>query len=82
MVASGFTCGWVGKRHIILKQGSAASFDGMDRGNAPQPVRAEVMKQLHSFQAGYTKRDPQELDQFMKDLFPRDKNDRGLGYGT
>ena len=79
MVASGFTCGWVAKRHIILKQGSAASFDGMDRGNAPQPVRAEVMKQLHSFQAGYTKRDPQELDQFMKDLFPRDKNVVVLG---
>ena len=79
MLASGFTCGWVAKRHIVLKQGATGSFDRMNLGNAPESVRIEVLKQLRSFQVGYTKRDPQLLDQFMKDLFPRDMNVVVLG---
>jgi hypothetical protein len=38
------------------------------------PVRGEVLKQLKSFQAGYTTRDPGQVNQFMNEFFPRDKN--------
>ena len=38
-------------------------------GNAPQNVRAEIITQLEQFQAGYTRRDLDQLDPFMEALF-------------
>jgi hypothetical protein len=74
MLASGFAAGWVAKRHVMLKQRSAVSSEKLNLGDAPQSVRGEVLKQLKSFQAGYTKRDLAQVNQFMNELFPRDKN--------
>ena len=79
VLASGFTAGWVAKRHIILKQSVPVSSEQMSPGDAPQPVRSEVLKQLKVFQAGYTNRDPQQLPMFMDQLFPRDKDIVVLG---
>ena len=70
----GFTAGWAAKRHIILKQRPLAKSEQMSLGDAPEPVRSEVLKQLKAFQAGYTNRNSQQLGMFMDQLFPRDKN--------
>jgi hypothetical protein len=74
MLASGFAAGWVAKRHVMIKQRSAVSSEKINLGDAPQSVRSDVLKQLKFFQAGYTKRDPEQVNQFMNELFPRDKN--------
>jgi hypothetical protein len=74
MLACGFAAGWVAKRHVMLKQRSVVSSEKLNLGDAPQSVRSEVLKQLKSFQDGYTKRDPAQVNQFMNELFPRDKN--------
>ena len=70
--AAGFVGGWVAKRHVTFKQRSAVSSEQINLGDAPRSVRAEVLKQLKAFQAGYTNSDPQQLAVFMKKLFPRD----------
>jgi hypothetical protein len=36
---------------------------------------------LREFQEGYTKRDPRQLDVFMRRLFPRDQDARVIGTG-
>ena len=74
MLASGFAVGWVAKRHIMLKHSPALSSEKMNLGDAPLSVRAEVLKQLQAFQAGYTNRDTEQVAVFMKELFPRDKD--------
>jgi hypothetical protein len=79
ILSLGFDAGWVAKRHIILRQRPLASSGQMGLGDAPQPVRSEVLKQLKAFQDGYTSRDPQQLPVFMDQLFPRDKNIVVLG---
>ena len=79
ILALGFAAGWVAKRHIILRQSPLMSADQINIGDAPQPVRHEVLKQLKAFQAGYTSRDSQQLPVFMDQLFPRDKHIVVLG---
>jgi SnoaL-like domain len=79
ILSLGFAAGWVAKRHVILKQRPLASSEQVSLGDAPQPVRSEVLKQLKAFQAGYASRDPQKLPAFMDQLFPRDKNIVVLG---
>ena len=79
MLASGLAAGWVAKRHVMFKQRSAFS-SKKNLGDAPQSVRSEVLKQLKSFQAGYTKRDPGQVNQFMNELFPRRQKYRTLGH--
>ncbi len=74
MLASGFASGWVAKRHVTPKQRSAVSSEKINLRDASQSVRSEVLKQPKSFQAGYTKRDPGQVNQFINELFPRDKN--------
>jgi hypothetical protein len=41
-------------------------------GNAPENVRSEIIAQLEQFQAGYTKRDLDQLDPFMEALFSKE----------
>lgn len=41
-------------------------------GSAPDSVRIEVIKQLHKFQDGYTKRDVDQVESFMQELYSRD----------
>jgi hypothetical protein len=59
-------------RHQVLLQ----------KGDAPDPVRAEVLDALRAFQAGYVKRDPKELDAFMSSLFPESGDPLLLGTDT
>jgi hypothetical protein len=42
------------------------------RGNAAEDVRAEITRQLHAFQDGYTQRDTSRLKPFMDQLFSQD----------
>jgi hypothetical protein len=42
-------------------------------GSAPPEVRTDVLKQLASFQDGYTKRDVKQLDAFMDRVFSRQR---------
>jgi ketosteroid isomerase-like protein len=39
------------------------------RGNAPEEVRSEIIRQLNMFQDGYTKRDTSLINPFMQQLF-------------
>lgn len=41
-------------------------------GSAPDSVRREVIMQLHKFQDGYTKRDVNQVESFMQELYSRD----------
>ena len=50
------------------------------KGDAPAPVRAEVLTALRMFQDGYSRRDPRRLDAFMHRLFP--ESDEVLILGT
>jgi SnoaL-like protein len=42
----------------------------LEQGDAPPLVRAGVLTALRAFQDGYVRRDPNELDSFMRGLFP------------
>jgi hypothetical protein len=40
-------------------------------GNAPDSVRRDIIARLSKFQDGYSKRDPENLDNFMQSLYSR-----------
>jgi hypothetical protein len=52
----------------------------LQTGDAPAPVRADVIAALRAFQDGYVRRDPKDLDSFMHRVFP--DNDDILLLGT
>jgi hypothetical protein len=54
----------------------------LQKGDAPDPARAEVLEALRAFQAGYVKRNPIELDAFMSRLFPESGDPLLLGTDT
>jgi hypothetical protein len=81
LVFGGFAMGFIACLHLK----SAASSEARQQylhppGDAPPPVRAEVLTALRAFQNGYVKRDPNDLDSFMSRLFP--KRDDVLVLGT
>jgi hypothetical protein len=49
------------------------------KGDAQEPVRAEVLASIRAFQSGYTKRNPAILPTFMEQLFPKDQDILVLG---
>lgn len=64
----------MGSRHITIEEKSALPNElDKSQGDAPNAVRIEVLRLLKVFQDGYTKRNPEQLDRFMQELFPRDK---------
>jgi hypothetical protein len=66
----GFLGGW--KLHAVVRTASPAelrSFSALEKGDAPAPVRAEVQQALRRFQDGYVRRDPAQLEVFMRGLF-------------
>ena len=76
-----FTFGFVSSLHLkSAVSGNLREQYLLQTGDAPPPVRAEVLAALRDFQGGYIKRDPKELDSFMSRLFP--KNDDILLLGT
>jgi hypothetical protein len=48
---------------------SAAVFS---KGNTPDSTRNEVLKQLHKFQDGYSKRDTSQVESFMQSLYSKE----------
>jgi SnoaL-like domain len=44
----------------------------LEAGDATPEVRAQVLTSLRAFQAGYVRRNPADVDSFMKELFPKD----------
>ena len=62
---------------LVLRQPHKAYDDAPDDhiysgGNAPPDVRAEIRTQLDKFQAGYTRRDLDQVDTFMAALFSQE----------
>jgi hypothetical protein len=71
-----FLAGWYVSRHIFLvPTPTAESINVAARGDASQDVREQVLQAMHAFQDGYTKRDVNNLEAFMRRHFmPRDHN--------
>jgi hypothetical protein len=53
----------------------------LQRGNAPEKIQQEVRKVLESFQKGYSKRDVNLLNEFMKEMFVKDEDLLIVGTG-
>ena len=70
----GFVAGWVGSRRLVVGsrvQPDPASLSS--KGDASGSVRTGVTLALRDFQQGYSKRDPAQLGEFMRRLFPNDE---------
>ena len=81
LLAGGFAFGFVSCLHLKDTTSSDRRHQYLlQAGDAPAPVRAEVLTALRAFQEGYIRRDPRELDSFMHRLFP--ENDDILLLGT
>jgi len=77
LAAGGFLTGWhLSRRPMGL--GPPVHYLG-DKGDAQEPVRAEVLASIRAFQSGYTKRDPALLPTFMEQLFPKNRDILVLG---
>ena len=62
---------------IIFRHPHKSFYTSMDdyvfsTGNASESVRAEILEQLHKFQDGYTRRDIDQVDPFMEQLFSQE----------
>jgi hypothetical protein len=80
LLLSGFVVGCLASRWIIVSpKPSTQRAYVREQGDAPGPVRTEVLESLREFQAGYSPRDPNQLDDFMKRLFPEDQDIRIIG---
>ena len=67
----GFLGGWKLKGEVrTASMDDQLSFYDLEKGDAPAPVRAEVLQALRRFQDGYVRRDPVQLESFMRGLFP------------
>lgn len=61
----------------VLRQPHKGYYDAKDDyiysyGDAPESLRAEIIKQLHKFQEGYTCRDTNLVEPFMEELFSKE----------
>ena len=73
-VAGGFVAGWAASRRLTVSTlNDLRQVKLSDKGDAPQPVRAGVLQAMTAFQEGYTRRDPKQLDAFMRQLFPQNE---------
>ena len=77
----GFLGGWKLKGQVrIASIEDLNSFYVVSRGDAAAQVRADVLQALRRFQDGYVRRDPAQLEVFMRGLFPG--SDQVLLLGT
>jgi hypothetical protein len=72
LLGAAFALGFVSCLHLK----SATSDDLrrnylLQKGDASPWVRSAVLTTLRTFQEGYTRRDPQQLDSFMRRVFPK-----------
>jgi SnoaL-like domain len=80
LLLGGFVLGALASRRIVVSPKSNNLQDYVrDKGDAPAAVRAAVLQSLREFQAGYSRRDPERLNDFMQTLFPKDADTRVLG---
>jgi SnoaL-like domain len=76
LATGGFLIGWhLSRRPVFGHPVHYLSY----KGDAREPVRAEVLASIRAFQSGYTKRDPAILPRFMEQLFPKDQDILVLG---
>jgi hypothetical protein len=76
----GLVVGCLASRWIVVSPKISTQQDYLkEKGDAPAQVRAEVLESLREFQAGYSQRDPKQLDAFMQKLFPKDQDTRVIG---
>jgi hypothetical protein len=70
LIAGGFGFGFVSCLHSksVVSTGLRRQYL-LQPGDAPAPVRVEVLAALRAFQEGYVRRDPNELGPFMVRLF-------------
>ena len=83
LITGAFVFGFASSLH--LKSSTSEEFRRqclLQKGDAPELVRAEVLVALRAFQEGYRKRDPKELDAFMQLLFQETGNPLLLGTDT
>lgn len=62
---------------MVLRHPDEAHYGSEDtyiygKGSAAEDVRADIIRQLHRFQDGYTQRDTSQLEIFMEELFSQD----------
>jgi hypothetical protein len=69
----GFIAGWIANGRLIFSNETIVEASLVSRhGDAPSMTRADVMRAMNVFQAGYDRRDVRLLDGFMTRLFPRE----------
>ena len=80
LILGAFVIGCMTSRRIVVSPSFSTQQAYLkQKGDAPQPVRADVLEILREFQAGYLRRDPNQLGDFMQRLFPQDQDVRAIG---
>jgi hypothetical protein len=78
-----FAVGWIASNRLTIAASAKAQQAYLEkRGDAPDAVRAGVLESLRAFQDGYTKRDPAQIDTFMKRVFRDDQDALLMGTDT
>src|SRR5580692_4727694 len=78
----GFACGWFARKHMQDSLPAQTRKLYLEQpGDAPPEVRAGVILALNELQDGYRKRDVNNLNAFMDQLFARDQDVLILGTG-
>jgi hypothetical protein len=79
-LVAAFLVGWEASRRFKVRPNPDIQRSYLaERGDASNPLRAEVLASLREFQDSYTKRDPHQLTAFMEDLFSRGQDTRLIG---
>jgi hypothetical protein len=75
LISSGFLTGWLASRHLVVFPTSQTQ-ESLERphGGAPELVRRAVIEVLREFQDGYTRRDVNTLQAFMRRIIPASKH--------
>jgi hypothetical protein len=75
LVCGGFVLGFAARPRLKYATRSKLPRQYLlQKGDAPPAVRQSVLDSLRSFQDGYTKRDPKDLDAFMHRLFSENED--------
>ena len=69
-----FAAGWIASNRLTIAASAKVQQAYLEkRGDAPDAVRTGVNESLRAFQDGYTKRDPAQIETFMKRVFRDDQ---------
>jgi hypothetical protein len=84
LVVGSFGGGWYCSRHVtlILPYAALANMPRAHPGDAPAPLRTQVLEALAELQQGYTRRDLKQLPDWMHHLFAPDLDVIALGTGA